>query len=138
MPEIISTSTRRKVITLGEVMMRLSSPSQARFTQSDSFNVIYAGSEANIAAALAGWDIPAAHVTCFPDHDLGTAATNYLRQFGVDMQHVRYQPGRLGVYFLESGASVRSPKIIYDRFDSCFANLQSSQFDWSEIFRDAA
>jgi 2-dehydro-3-deoxygluconokinase len=137
MPEIISTSTRRKVITLGEVMMRLSCPGQGRFTQADSFDVIYAGSEANIAAALAGWNIPAAHITAFPDHDLGTAATNYLRQFGVDTQYIRYQPGRLGIYFLESGASIRSPKIIYDRFNSCFANVNPTQFDWSEIFRDA-
>jgi 2-dehydro-3-deoxygluconokinase len=118
--------------------MRLSTPGQGRFTQSDSFNVIYAGAEANVAAALSGWGVPSAHVTCFPDHDLGTAATSYLRQFGVDMQHVVYQPGRLGVYFLESGASVRSPKIVYDRFDSCFANLDPTQFDWTEIFREAA
>ncbi len=119
-------------------MMRLSSPGQARFTQSHSFNVIYAGSEANVAAALAWWGVPAAHVTCFPDHDLGKAATQYLTQFGVDTKYIVYQPGRLGVYFLESGASLRSPKIIYDRFDSCFAKLNPDDFDWDEIFRDTA
>lgn len=128
---------RARVVTLGEVMMRLSPPAHGRFTQVNQFEVLYAGSEANVAASLSRWGIPSAHVTCFPHHDLGRAAALHLQQHGVDMRHTKYQEGRLGVYFIESGVSLRSPKILYDRFDSCFANLDPTQFDWEIILEDA-
>src|ERR1044072_6489431 len=110
---------QKKVVTFGEVMMRLSPMAQARFVQASHFDALYAGSEANVAASLATFRIPAAHITCFPDNDLGKAATAQLKYYGVNMDYTVYQEGRLGIYFIEHGASVRAPKIIYDRFGSC-------------------
>jgi 2-dehydro-3-deoxygluconokinase len=127
---------QKKVVTFGEVMMRLSPLGQARFTQASRFDVLYAGSEANVAASLSSFGIPSAHITCFPGHDLGKAAVAQLRQYGVDMDHTVYKDGRIGIYFIEHGASIRSPKIIYDRFESSFANLDPADFDWSRILKD--
>jgi 2-dehydro-3-deoxygluconokinase len=123
MPGITSTLKRNKVVTLGEVMMRLTTPGQARFVQSEKFNIIYAGAEANVAAALAHWGIHTSHITAFPHNDLGKSAAQYLREFGVDIDYIKFVEGRLGVYFIESGNTVRAPKVIYDRFNSCFANI---------------
>lgn len=122
-----------KVVTFGEVMMRLSPPGNGRILQADNLNVLYAGSEANVASSLALWGVPSAHVTTFPDHDLGKAAVSWLRKFGVDTSFVSYASGRLGMYLIEGGASLRSPKIIYDRFDSCFANAAPSTYNWDRI-----
>lgn len=126
------------VVTFGEIMMRLSTIGQARFVQADGFNVLYAGSEANVAAALALWNVPAAHVTCLPQNDLGTAAMMHQRQYNVDMTHTAFQSGRLGLYFLEQGASVRASRIVYDRFDSAFSNLDPAAFDWDSILEGAS
>jgi 2-dehydro-3-deoxygluconokinase len=126
-----------KVITFGEVLMRLCPPAQGRFVQSDCFNVLYAGSEANAAASLSILGVSSEHVTCLPDNELGRAASMQSKQCGVCTDHVVYKEGRLGLYFLESGASIRSPKIIYDRFDSAFANLDADAFDWEEIMEGA-
>jgi 2-dehydro-3-deoxygluconokinase len=126
-----------KVVTFGEVMMRLSPRGNGRFVQASEYNALFAGSEANVAASLAYLGISSAHVTSFPDNDLGTAATNELRQHGIGVDHIVYEEGRIGVYFIEHGASIRSPKIIYDRFDSCFAKLDPEDFDWEEILQGA-
>lgn len=127
-----------RVVTFGEVMMRLSPHGQSRLLQAKDFQVLYAGSEANVAASLSYLGIPAEHVTCFPDNDLGRAATQQLRSHGVHLDNIVFQEGRLGVYFVEHGASVRSPKIIYDRFDSSFANLDADAFDWDKILEGAS
>lgn len=126
-----------KIVTLGEIMMRLSCPDQGRFLQAQQFDVLYAGSEANIASALSLWGIGACHVTALPDHDLGKAAASSLKQYGVDTSHIVFEDGRLGVYFLEHGASIRSPKIIYDRFDSVFAMCSPDAYDWDAILEGA-
>ncbi len=126
-----------KVITLGEVMMRLSTPGFSRFTQADSFNVVYAGSEANVAVSLSNFGIPSAHVTRFPDNDLGKAATQSLMRYGVDTRNILYGEERIGVYFLENGAMQRPSRIIYDRFDSAFAHIKPSMVDWDKVFADA-
>jgi 2-dehydro-3-deoxygluconokinase len=125
------------VVTFGEIMMRLAPHGQGRFLQSSHYTALYAGSEANVASSLACLGVSSEHVTCFPDHDLGRAAASQLRQHGVAINHIVYQDGRLGVYFLEHGASLRSPKIIYDRFDSAFARLDPNAFDWEEILQGA-
>jgi len=127
----------RKIITLGEVMMRLTTPGNERFLQADQFNIVYGGAEANVAVALAQWGLHTAHVTAFPKNDLGNAAARYLRQTGVDISHVYFAEGRMGLYFLENGAMQRSSKIIYDRFDSAFANFDGEAIDWDTIFEDA-
>ncbi len=128
---------KKKVISLGDVMMRLSTPGSSRFTQTEMFNILYAGSEGNVASALAGWGVHAVHVTRFPDSDLGRAATASLRKFGVDTGSIVYGDERMGLYFLENGAMQRSSKIIYDRFDSAFAHIQPGMIDWSEVMKDA-
>jgi len=128
---------KKKVISLGDVMMRLSTPGSSRFIQTEMFNILYAGSEGNVASALAGWGVQAVHVTRFPDNDLGRAATASLRKFGVDTGFIVYGAERMGLYFLENGAMQRSPKIIYDRFDSAFAHIQPGMIDWSEVMKDA-
>lgn len=128
---------KKKVITLGEIMMRLSTPGFARFTQTDSFNVVYAGSEANVSVSLSNFGIPAAHVTRFPTNDLGKAATQSLQRYGVDTSFILYGDERMGVYFLENGAIHRASRIIYDRFDSAFAHIKPAMLDWDDIFQDA-
>lgn len=127
----------KKVITLGEVMIRLSTPGNERFLQADQFNIVYGGAEANVSISLAQWGVKSYHVTAFPDHDLGKAATNYLRQMGVGIDYIFTSEGRMGLYFLENGAMQRASKIIYDRFDSAFANFDGAQLDWDVVFDGA-
>ncbi|NML63704.1 sugar kinase [Hymenobacter sp. RP-2-7] len=127
-----------KVVTFGEVMMRLSPPLNYRLPQAASLEITYGGGDANVAAALAWMGVPAAHVTAFPQHELGHAAAAHLRRFGVDTRHCLFTDrGRLGLYFLEVGASLRPSRIVYDRADSAFANLDPAAFDWDEILKDA-
>lgn len=118
-------------------MMRLSTPGYARFTQVDNLNVLYAGSEANVASSLCHFGISAAHVTRFPNNDLGQAATQSLRRNGVDTQYIIYGDERMGVYFLENGAMQRASRIIYDRFNSAFAHIKPGMLDWDHILKDA-
>jgi 2-dehydro-3-deoxygluconokinase len=126
-----------KVVTFGEVMMRLSTPGFSRFSQSSSFNITYAGAEANVAVSVANFGIPSAHVTRFPDNDLGVAATQALRKHGVDTSGIRYGGERMGLYFLENGAIHRASRIIYDRFDSAFAYIEKGSVNWDEVLKDA-
>ena len=128
----------KKVVTFGEVMLRLSTPAFQRFSQAVSFDVTYAGAEANVAVALRNFGIPTAHVTAFPNNDLGLAATQALAKFGVDTSYIQFCDERMGLYFLENGAVQRAPKIIYDRFDSAFAHITKNQFDWDSILKGAA
>jgi 2-dehydro-3-deoxygluconokinase len=128
---------KNKVITLGEILLRLSTPGFARFTQANSFQALYAGSEANVAASLCHLGIPAAHVTRFPDNDLGKAAVQTLRRWGVDTQYIVFGPGRMAIYFLENGSMQRPSRVIYDRFDSAFANVERGMINWDEVFADA-
>jgi 2-dehydro-3-deoxygluconokinase len=129
---------KKKIITFGEIMMRLSAPGFARFTQAGSFQVLYAGSEANVAVSLRNFGFEAAHVTRFPNNDLGIAATQSLQRNGVDTRHILYGDERMGLYFLENGAMQRSSRIIYDRFDSAFAHIAPGSVDWDSIMKDAA
>lgn len=128
---------KKKVITFGEVMMRLSTPGFDRFTQANQFHILYAGSEANVAASLSILGIPTSHVTRFPENDLGTAAIHCLQRYGVSTEYIISGDGRLGIYFLENGAMQRSSKIIYDRFDSAFARIKSGAIDWDAVFEQA-
>ena len=127
-----------KVVTIGEIMMRLSTPGFSRFVQADSMDVVYAGSEANVAVSLSLFGVDAAHVTRFPDNDLGRAAVQALERYGVGVQHIVYGPERIGVYFLENGAMQRPSRIIYDRFGSAFANIKPEHVDWDAILEGAS
>jgi 2-dehydro-3-deoxygluconokinase len=127
----------KKIVTFGEVMLRLSTPGHARFTQSKEFMITYAGAEANVAVSVANFGLRALHVTRFPDNDLGYSATQALQQFGVDTQYIQYGSQRMGLYFLENGAMQRSSRIIYDRFDSAFANIKKGDIDWKKVLNGA-
>ena len=127
----------KKVITFGEVMLRLSTPDYARIIQSTHFEATYGGGEANVAVSLAQFGIGAAHVTRFPDNELGKSAANLLRKYGVDTRHILYGGDRIGIYFLETGASVRAGKVVYDRSHSAFAGLEPDMVDWDEVFDGA-
>ncbi len=128
----------KKVVTFGEIMMRLSTPAHARFQQATSFNVVYGGAEANVAVSLAAFGIPSEHVTKFPDNDIGRTAQRELGRQNVNTTHVRYGEGRMGLYFLEQGAMQRPSRIIYDRFHSTFSNIKPGEIDWEDVFKDAA
>lgn len=128
----------KHITTFGEIMLRLSPPRHYRLEQAATLDATYGGGEANVAASLAGFGLPAAHVTYLPDNSLGRAAGQQFRGLGVDLRHTVVSPGgRLGLYFLEIGASLRASRIVYDRFDSAFARLDPSAFNWPEILQDA-
>ena len=119
----------KKVVTFGEIMMRLSTPGFERFVQSDSFDVTYGGGEANVAAALCNYGLAGTFVTKVPDNALGQAAINHLRRYGVDTQFIARGGKRLGIYFLETGASMRASQVIYDRAGASIADADISDFD---------
>jgi len=124
----------KKIITIGEVMMRFSTPGQERFLQADTYHLTFGGAEANVAISLAQLGMTASHVTAFPDNDFGLAAKAYLRQMGLETDQVYLKEGRMGLYFLENGAMQRSSKIIYDRFDSAFSLFDGEEIDWEQVF----
>jgi len=126
-----------KVITFGEIMLRLAPEGYYRFVQANSYGAIYGGSEANVAVSLAGFGIDAAFVTKLPKHEIGQGAVNSLRKFGVDTSLIVRGGERVGIYFLEKGASQRPSKVIYDRAHSAIATAVESDFDWDKIFKDA-
>ncbi|HTH55009.1 MAG TPA: sugar kinase [Cyclobacteriaceae bacterium] len=132
-----TSSKKNKIVTLGEVMMRLSPPGYQRFSQASAFDINYGGSEANVSVSLAHWGFQVEHVTCFPANAFGEAAEAQLRSSGVGTSHIQFQEGRLGLYFIEHGADYRSSKVIYDRFDSAFAKLDPAVYDWTEILKEA-
>ena len=122
-----------RIITFGEVMLRLSPPGVDRFSQASALTMHFGGTEANVAVSLAQFGLSATHVTRFPDNTLGRAAAGYLRRHGVDTQSVRFGDGRMGLYFLETGAGSRASQIIYDRVDSAFSRLKPDDIDWETI-----
>lgn len=126
-----------RVVTFGEIMMRLNPEGYRRFVQSELFEVSYAGGEANVAVSLAGYGLDAAFVTKVPGHEIGQCAINELRRFGVDTGLIKRGGDRLGVYFVEKGASQRASKVIYDRANSAISLAQPEDFDWDEIFAGA-
>ncbi|MHA8051756.1 PfkB family carbohydrate kinase [Aquirufa sp. ROCK-SH2] len=127
----------KKIVTFGEIMGRLSPPGYGRITQAQSLNLTFGGGEANVSGSLAHLGLPAAHVTRFPDHEMGKAATEYFRKVGVDMSHVQYGGERLGLYYTEFGAAMRPSKVVYDRTNSSFSSLDPKEFNWEEILKDA-
>lgn len=128
---------KKKVITFGEIMLRLAPEGYLRFVQADSFGVTYGGGEANAAVSLANYGLDARFVTKLPAHEIGQAAVNALRRYGVDTSHIVRGGSRVGIYFLEKGASQRPSKVIYDRAGSAISLAKPSEFNWEEIFQDA-
>ena len=110
-----------KIVTLGEIMLRLSTPGNTRFVQSDNFDVVYGGGEANVAVSCANYGHDAYFVTKLPKHEIGQCALNALRKYGVKTDYIARGGDRLGIYYLETGASMRPSKVIYDRAHSAIA-----------------
>ena len=127
----------KKVITFGEVLMRLSPPGYSKFSQATSFELVYGGGEANVAISCAYLGMKAAHVTRFPDNALGKAATQFLRKHWLSTEHVFYGGNMMGKYFLEKGAVHRSSEVIYEREGSSFSQIEPSMVDWEHILKDA-
>ena len=125
------------VVTFGEIMLRLAPEGMDRFVQADSFGAVYGGGEANVAGSLAGYGVGARYVTKVPAPEIGQAAVNAMRRYGVDTGYMVRGGDRLGIYFLERGASQRPAKVIYDRKGSAMALAQPSDFNWEMIFDGA-
>ena len=126
-----------KVITFGEIMLRLAPHGYYRFTQANDFEATFGGGEANVAVSLANYGLDAAFVTKLPAHDIGQCAVNDLRKYGVDTSMITRGGDRVGIYYLEKGASQRASQVIYDRAHSAIAEAIPEDFNWSEIFEGA-
>ncbi|HOY13783.1 MAG TPA: sugar kinase [Saprospiraceae bacterium] len=127
----------KKVVTLGEIMLRLSTSNHKRFVQSDSFEVTYGGGEANVAASLCNYGLNGTFVSKVPKNPIGDSAVNHLRRYGVDTQYMVRGGDRLGIYFLETGASMRASQVVYDRAGASIADADISEFDFDKIFEGA-
>lgn len=126
----------KKIVTFGEIMLRLTPPNFKRIVQTDSFKVIYGGGEANVAVSLANFGLKAYFVTKLPENPVGQAGLNELRKYGVNTDFISRGGERLGIYFCENGASQRPSQVIYDRAYSAIAEAASKDFRWDEIFAD--
>ena len=126
-----------KIVTMGEIMLRLSSPGNSRFVQCQSFDVCYGGGEANVAVSLANYGHDAYFVSKLPTHEIGQSAVNALRQFGVHDDYIARGGDRVGIYYLETGASMRASKVIYDRANSAIAEADPKDFDFDKIMKGA-
>ncbi len=126
-----------KVITFGELMLRLAPEGYTRFVQAENYQATYGGGEANVAVSLANFGLDAGFVTKLPANEIGQAGVNSLRKFGVDTTSITRGGDRVGIYFLEKGASQRPSKVIYDRAGSSISTAAGSDFHWEQIFKDA-
>lgn len=127
-----------KIITFGEIMLRLAPQGYYRFVQAEEYGATFGGGEANVSVSLANYGLDTAFVTKLPTHEIGQAAVNSLRRFGVDTQFITRGGSRVGIYYLEKGASQRPSKVIYDRAGSSIAVASKQDFDWDKIFEDAS
>ncbi|MBN2012813.1 sugar kinase [candidate division KSB1 bacterium] len=127
-----------KIVTFGEIMLRLAPYNYERFVQAGTFQVTYGGGEANVAVSLANFGNDVAFVTRLPKNPIGEAALNAVRGYGVDTQYILRGGTRLGIYFLEHGASIRPSKVVYDRADSAISQVEPGMIDWATIFKDKA
>ena len=126
-----------RVVTFGEIMLRLKSPGYERFLQSPVLEATFGGGEANVAISLANYGVDTAYMTVLPDNDIGRACVHELRGFGVDTSKIVFKPGRIGIYYLETGAVQRPSKVIYDRAGSTIADAKLEDIDWNNVFSGA-
>src|SRR5690554_3838648 len=126
-----------KVVTLGEIMLRLSTPGFEKFIQADSFDINYGGGEANVAVSLSNYGHEGVFVTKVPDNPIGAAAVATLRKYNVNTDFIVKGGERLGIYYLETGASMRPSNVVYDRAHSSIAEADISDFDFDAAFEGA-
>src|SRR5689334_5486773 len=127
----------KKIVTFGEIMLRLAPPGLERFLQTPQFVATFGGGEANVAVALASFGLPAVYVTVLPDNPIAAAAIAELRRFGVETSRIVTGKGRLGIYYLEAGANQRPSKVVYDRAGSAIALAKPGDIDWGAAFEGA-
>lgn len=127
----------KKVITMGEIMLRLSTPNNERIIQADEFDVNYGGGEANVAVSLSNYGYETEYVTAVPDNPIGECAVAALRKHNVGTKFISRSGERLGIYYLESGSAMRASNVIYDRAHSSISTAKPEEFDFDEIFKDA-
>jgi len=126
-----------RIVSFGEIMLRLKSPANERFFQSPALEATFGGGEANVAVSLAMLGESAAFVTALPDNPIGESALRELRRYSVDTSAIKRTKGRLGIYFLETGANQRPSNVVYDRDGSCISAVKPGDFDWSAILKGA-
>ena len=126
-----------KVVTFGEIMLRLSTPGYQRFSQAHQFEITYGGGEANVAVSLANYGVDAHYVTRLPKNDIAAKCTAELRAFGVNLDGVVYGGDRIGIYYLETGAVARGSKVLYDRANSAMAEIKPGMVDWHSVLKGA-
>ena len=127
----------KKVITFGEIMLRLATPDYLRFCQANQFNATFGGGEANVAASLANYGIETEFVTRLPKNDIAEACAMDLRKYGVGIDNIIWGGERMGIYFLESGAVSRASKVVYDRAHSAICDIKPGMIDWDTVFQGA-
>lgn len=123
-----------RVLSFGEILLRLSSPGYTKLFQKDSLDATFCGGEANVAVSLSVFGLESAFLTKLPQNDVGRAAVSSLRYFGVDTSKIMYSDGRMGIYYLEKGVSQRPSKVLYDRAYSAISLAKKEDFDWDNIF----
>lgn len=124
----------KKVVTFGEIMLRLATPEYQRFSQATSFNATFGGGEANVAVSLANYGIPVDFVTRMPENDIAQSAIMNLKKYGVGTDQIVFGGDRLGIYFLETGAVSRASKVVYDRANSAISEIKKGMVDWDKVF----
>ena len=127
----------KKIVTMGEIMLRLSTPNNEKFIQADEFDINYGGGEANVAVSCANYGHKAEFVTAVPANEIGDCAVAALNKYGVQTDHIAHCGERLGIYYLETGASVRPSKVVYDRAHSSISTATAKDFDFDAIFKGA-
>ena len=127
----------KQAVTFGEIMLRLKSPNYERFFQTPMLEATFGGGEANVAASLSNFGIPAKFVSVLPDNDIGDACIGELRRFGVDTSAILRKNGRMGIYFLEAGSNQRASNVIYDRENSLISAVKAGDINWKEVLKDA-
>lgn len=128
----------KKVITFGEIMLRLATPGNLRFSQVKEFSATFGGGEANVAVSLANYGIPVDFITRLPENDIGRSCMMELRKHGVGTDNIVWGGKRLGIYFLETGAVSRGSKVVYDRAHSSVSEIEPDMIDWDKVFENAS
>ena len=126
-----------KIVTMGEIMLRLSTPNNEKFIQADEFDINYGGGEANVAVSLANYGHDAEFVSALPKNPIGDAAIATLRKYNVGTKHISRSGERVGIYFLETGSAMRASNVVYDRANSSISTAKADEFDFDAIFKDA-
>jgi len=127
-----------KVVTFGEIMLRLSTERHLRFSQAKTFSASYGGGEFNVAVSLANYGVPVEFVTRLPNNEIGACALKEMRKFNVESKNVIYGGDRLGIYYFETGAGTRSSNVVYDRSNSSMATITKGSIDWESVFKDVS